>query len=138
MQQSLPRTTRNGILPHMADPAPLDPLAELLSSLDSMLAVTDENVARSRMIRRRIAAIRRRVDAGTPLREIVAAEERPLIVELITDTITALHTVGARLRWAEAAALRAEGMSVTEIATHFGVSRQRVSALLQQRSSSDR
>jgi DNA-binding transcriptional regulator LsrR (DeoR family) len=51
-------------------------------------------------------------------------------VQLITESSKALDTCGASLRRAEAQALHDEGMTMDQIAEHFGVSRQRVSALL--------
>jgi hypothetical protein len=63
-------------------------------------------------------------------REIVPNEERPLIVELITANLELLSGVGSRLRRAEAKALYDEGLTMDEIATLFGVSRQRVAVLL--------
>jgi predicted transcriptional regulator len=83
------------------------------------------------MITERIASLRSEVASGVPVTDAVRGEERPLIVELITQNVEALHSVGSRLRWAEARALQAEGLTVTAIAELFGVTRQRVSALLQ-------
>jgi len=110
---------------------PQDPLPTLLATLDDLLATTDANIDRSRSIRERIAHIHSHVEAGKPLAAIVAQETRPLIVELITENIEALQEVGSRMRWAEASALRAEGLTTTAIADLFGVTRQRVSKLLQ-------
>ena len=67
---------------------------------------------------------------GRSWEEIVVAEERPLIVEQISSAMTTLARAGGGWRRAEAEALRAEGMSINRIATLFGVTRQRVSALL--------
>lgn len=105
--------------------------AALVAAIDDLIAGTGENVDRLRIIEQRLQTLRQSVAAGEAVAEVVRQEDRPLIVELITQNIEALHTVGARLRWAEASALRAEGLTVTAIADLFGVSRQRVSALLQ-------
>ena len=74
-----------------------------------------------------IRAMRRE---GMPYREIVPQEERPLIVEMLTANLELLAGVGSRLRRAEAKALYDEGLTMDEIATLFGVSRQRVAVLL--------
>ena len=58
------------------------------------------------------------------------AEETPLLVQLLTRTTNLLHSYGNRVRRTEAKALHDEGMTMDEIASLFGVSRQRVSALL--------
>ena len=108
-----------------------DPLAPLLDTLNDLLDATEANIARARLVKQRIAHIRRQVADGRSLTDIVAAEPRPLIVELITENIEALQAAGSQLRWAEASALRAEGLTATAIARLFGVTRQRVSKLLQ-------
>ena len=131
-QYGLRKRQRRAKLPGMAAENTHDPVITLLSGLDDLLDITDANIARARLIKQRIAHLRREVTAGKPLTTIVAAEQRPLSLELITDNITALQDVGSRLRWAEAAALRAEGLTVAAIARVFGVTRQRVSKLLQQ------
>jgi transposase len=69
-------------------------------------------------------------DSGLSYREIVPAERRPLIVETISSVMASLTRVGSRWRREEARALHDEGMSMDKIAALFGVTRQRVSALL--------
>jgi DNA invertase Pin-like site-specific DNA recombinase len=101
-----------------------------LKTLEELLAVTTANVERSNLIRERIARLKAQVAEGVPLVESLAKEESPLVVELITENIFALQEVGARLRWSEAVLLNADGMTVADIARLFGVSRQRVSALI--------
>ncbi len=103
-------------------------LVEVLRDLRDM---ADANIARSEDIKARIAHLLERIEAGEPLPDIVDNETRPLIPALITENIEALHDVGSTLRRAEAAALRAHGYTMERIARLFGVSRQRISALLQ-------
>jgi predicted transcriptional regulator len=83
-------------------------------------------------MRKRMALIRDRRAAGLGYRAIVAGETRPLVVELLSETARDLDSVGAQVRRAEARALHDEGMTMDEIARHFGVTRQRVSALLRE------
>lgn len=114
----------------MANTDQTDHLATLLETLDDLLVSADENIKRAQLIKRRVANLRRQVAKGVPLAEVVAATPNPVIVELITENIEALQSVGSRVRWAQASALRSEGLSITAIANLFGVTRQRVSALL--------
>jgi hypothetical protein len=104
-----------------------DPVLGALSELDKAL---DRDVVRILAIRARISDITRLRAEGESYREIVAHEERPLIVEMATDTLSSLFEAGSRLRKAEARALHDEGLTMTEIGELFGVSRQRISELL--------
>jgi hypothetical protein len=63
-------------------------------------------------------------------RAITAGQPRPLLGKMAREYVTALLGDVSRFRRAEAGALDAEGMSVVQIAELFGVTRQRVSALL--------
>jgi len=107
-----------------------DPVLEALSGLVRALR---ENSARIEATIARAERIREQREAGLSYREIESGEERPLIVELTRDNLAALVEAGSRLRRAEAHALHAEGMTMEQIAELFGVSRQRVSALLRPR-----
>jgi hypothetical protein len=62
--------------------------------------------------------------------EIVAAEDRPLIVEQVSSAISALAGAGSQWRRTQAQALHDEDVSINRIAELYGVTRQRVSALL--------
>ena len=101
----------------------LEALGDLEQALDSSVSMTER-------MRERIAHIRGELDAGRSLPAIVPAEEAPLLVQLLTEAASLLHTYGNRVRRTEALALYREGMTMEEIAGLFGVSRQRVSALL--------
>lgn len=90
----------------------------------------DANARRMARIKRRIGEIRRQRSAGSSYREIVEGARDDLSVRLITETTEALEEVGARVRRTEALALHREGMTMEEIAEKFGVTRQRISALL--------
>jgi DNA-directed RNA polymerase specialized sigma24 family protein len=109
--------------------APSDPLQLPLRELDRALDVNRERVE---LIRRRIAEIQRLRSDGLSYTEIVEAARTPLLVQLITESTQALDGYGARVRRAEALALHEEGMTMEEIAERFGVTRQRVSALLRE------
>jgi hypothetical protein len=70
------------------------------------------------------------VAAGRRLSETIDNGPKPLIIARLTRLLDDLADTGAELRRAEAAQLNAEGLTQGQIAKVFGVSRQRVSALL--------
>lgn len=101
-----------------------------LQALTALEEVIDENDRRAKLIRKRMARIRRAREQGLPYSDTVSNEDGPLIVHLLTQSATALDSCGASVRRAEAQALYHEGMTMEQIAERFGVTRQRVSALL--------
>jgi DNA-directed RNA polymerase specialized sigma24 family protein len=104
-----------------------DEFLEALGALEDVLA---DNGRRASLIKKRIARLRRLRSRGAPYADIVSPQEGPLIVQLLTESSTALDTCGGNVRRAEAHALYAEGLTMEEIAERFGVTRQRVSTLL--------
>jgi DNA-directed RNA polymerase specialized sigma24 family protein len=104
-----------------------DAFLQALTALDQALA---DNQQRGKLIKKRIAQVRRLRANGTSYADIVSRRDGPLLVQLLTESSAALDTSGANVRRAEAQALYAEGLTMEQIAEHFGVSRQRVSALL--------
>ena len=104
-----------------------DTFLEALAALERTLADNDE---RTKLIRARMAQLRRLRSQGAPYAELVSISDGPLIVQLLTECSAALDVSGASVRRAEARALYAEGLTMDQIAEHFGVTRQRVSALL--------
>jgi hypothetical protein len=106
-----------------------DPLGRALKDLDQVLDVNLERIA---LIRRRIAEIQRQHADGLSYTEIVEGARSPLLVQLITESRETLDGCGARVRRAEALALHEEGVTMEKIAEWFGVTRQRVSALLRE------
>lgn len=110
---------------------PGDEFLEALKSLDELLDDFDTNAG---LIRKRISEIRRLRAEGASYTEIVSSKEGPLIVQLLTESSISLDTCGANVRRAEARALYDEGLTMEQIAERFGVTRQRVSALLRKAS----
>ena len=106
-----------------------DPVERALRDLDRAL---DTNLERIASIKQRIAEIQRQRSDGLSYTEIVEAAQSPLLVQAVTESKQTLDGVGARVRRAEALALHNEGMTMEEIAMRFGVTRQRVSALLRE------
>lgn len=107
-------------------------LDEFMEALDELDRALDESIDMARRMKERIVEFRRARFEGRPLREIVAREKTPLIVQLLTESTNLLHSSGNRVRRTEARALHGEGMTMDEIAKLFGVTRQRVSALLRE------
>jgi DNA-directed RNA polymerase sigma subunit (sigma70/sigma32) len=103
-----------------------------MEALDGLEHALEESMAMSERMKQRIQHIRQVRSDGRPLRDIVPNEEAPLIVQLLTETTNLLHSYGNRVRRTEARALHREGMTMDEIAKLFGVTRQRVSALLRE------
>ena len=113
-----------------------DPVADpVLEALDGLVRALRRNAERIEATIARAAEIREQRLAGRSYQEIESGEQRPLIVEMTRDNLAALVEAGSRLRRAEARALHAEGMTMEQIAELFGVTRQRVSALLRRESS---
>jgi ParB-like chromosome segregation protein Spo0J len=103
---------------------------EFLEALTALEGILEDHGERSRLIKKRIAQIRRGRAKGASYTELVSNNDNPLIVQLLTESSIALDTGGAGVRRAEARALYAEGLTMEQIAERFGVSRQRVSTLL--------
>lgn len=68
---------------------------------------------------------------------LVEAEAQPPTVEMLNENIETLHGVGSRLRATQALAVRDEGFTTIYMAGFFAVTRQRVLALLKQKSATN-
>lgn len=86
----------------------------------------------NRQVLQRIADVRTLRAEGMAWREI-ANSGSPLAVELLARSLHRQSEAGGRFRKAAARVLYAEGLAMEEIAELFGVSRQRVSLLINQR-----
>ena len=111
-----------------------DPVALALEEVKQSIR---RNIEVGEIIFARADALIAAHQAGRPWSEIVREEDRPLIVELLTANLNRLMSAGGRLRRAKAKALHDDGMTMEQIASFFGVTRQRVSALLSDRSADD-
>lgn len=105
-----------------ADPA--------LSALRALGEQLDRTMAELSQARERVAELERLRAGGASWHAIVEREDRPLIVEALARALDDLGAVGGRFRREEARALQREQVSITRIGKLFGVSRQRVSAIL--------
>jgi DNA-directed RNA polymerase sigma subunit (sigma70/sigma32) len=106
--------------------------AAFMAALRELDRALDENIDRAQQMKQRIAELEEAYKTGRPIKDIVPQEETPLIVELLTQSAETLHTYGSRVRRAEARVLYREGLTMDQIARLFGVTRQRVSALLRE------
>lgn len=105
-------------------------LDAFMDAIDDLAGALDQSIEMIERMRERIGELRAARAEGLSLREIVPRERPPLIVQLLTESTNLLHSYGNRVRRTEARALHAEGLTMDEIARLFGVTRQRVSALL--------
>ena len=102
-------------------------------ALESLITTVDECIHELERARTRAGALREDRRAGRSWEDIVVAEERPLVVESISTVLSSLATTGSIWRREQAAALQGEHVSINRIAAMFGVTRQRISALLRER-----
>jgi hypothetical protein len=107
-----------------------DAVLDALGLLREALRASAEVDAR---IEERIDHIQEQRNRGLLYADIVPAEPRPLIVEMLTENLDRLATAGNRLRRVEAQALYDNGLTMDEIAVLFGVTRQRIGTLLRPR-----
>jgi hypothetical protein len=105
----------------------VDDAGHALEQLVGALEVVARELDRAR---ERALDLQKQRTTGMSWYEIVAAEERPLIVEQISSAMSVLATAGGRWRRTQAQALHDEAVSINRIAELYGVTRQRVSALL--------
>ncbi|MGY2083688.1 hypothetical protein [Blastococcus sp. SYSU DS0539] len=108
---------------------PDDVAVAALEHLVGCIGTSIEELERARTRAEKLLVDRR---AGRPWLELVTAESRPLVVESISTVLGTLATAGHTWRREEAAALHREQVSINRIAALFGVTRQRISALLRE------
>lgn len=107
------------------DDAAREALEDLVIELDRCV----DELVQARARAERLLLERR---SGRPWLELVTGEARPLIVERISTVLATLSAAGHAWRREQAVALRAERVSINRIATLFGVTRQRISALVRE------
>jgi DNA-directed RNA polymerase sigma subunit (sigma70/sigma32) len=109
-----------------------DATTDFLAALDDLDRALDGNIELLHRMKERIASLRRAQAEGVALSDFVRRETSPMVVQLLTESARTLHSYGARVRRTEAKCLYEEGMTMEEIARVFGVTRQRVSAILRE------
>jgi hypothetical protein len=113
-------------------PQPLPPAdavrtSEALERLATVLTRVGDDL---RPLARRAEHLRDELADGSSLTDAMRAEPRPLLISRMTELIDELIGAALAVRRAEARQLRREGASQQQIAEIFGVTRQRVAALL--------
>lgn len=103
---------------------------EVMVALEKLERALQDNVTIARRSMRRAARIKRLRGQGRDYRGIVRPEEGPLIVEMMRENLARLIATGSEFQHAQARALHREGMTMEQIAELYGVTRQRVSAML--------
>ena len=108
-------------------PSPAERTEQALHELASSLSGATDQL---QTLLERAEGLLAALSQDRPLHEVMAAEERPLIITQLTTIIDELQLAGGELRRAEAFQLRSEGLTHDQIAAVFGVTRQRAAALL--------
>jgi hypothetical protein len=101
-------------------------------ALEDLVVELDRCVDELVQARARAETLLRERRSGRAWLDIVTGEARPLVVERISTVLATLSAAGHTWRHEQAAALRAEQVSINRIAALFGVTRQRISALLRE------
>jgi hypothetical protein len=101
-----------------------------MEELAALVTAVRESLGDLEQVMERAEQLRRLRASGAAYSDIVPHETRPLIVELLSGHLQRISDAGSRFRRAEARALHDEGMTMERIAELFGVTRQRVSALV--------
>ena len=103
---------------------------DVLNALGELDAVLKENAERERVLFQRIAEVRLARENGQEWKSILAGEDEPSTVQLVSTILRRQSEASGYLRRSLVVALRAEGQSIPSIAHLFGVTHQRVSNLL--------
>ena len=104
-----------------------------LEALRALVKVLDSNEERSRQLRGRASQIESLVQQGYTWRQVLATEDRPLIIDMLGQSMALLNEVGGRFRREEARCMLAEGVKDEEIADLLGVTLDHVHAMLEGR-----
>ncbi len=103
---------------------------EVLEALGELEGVLRENAETERVLFQRIGEVRLARENGQEWKAILAGEDDPGTVQLVSTILRRQSEASGYLRRSLVVALRAEGQSIPSIATLFGVTHQRVSNLL--------
>ena len=121
---------------HPSTTSGVDPGDTAVAALEHLVQEIDRCAAELQEARERAVQLLTRRRSGDSWLDIVTGEARPLVVERISTVLSTLAAAGSSWRRAQARALQAEEVSINRIAAMFGVTRQRISALLRDSSGS--
>jgi hypothetical protein len=117
----------------MTSEAHAEPVGDAAArALEGLMTELDRCVGELTEARARAETLLRERRSGRAWLDIVGGEPRPLIVERISTVLGSLATAGHAWRREQASALQSEQVSINRIAAMFGVTRQRISALLKE------
>jgi hypothetical protein len=105
------------------------------AALEALVSELDTCIGHLHHARDRAEHLLEHRRANRPWLEVVTQESRPLVVESISSVMSSLATRGHAWRREQARALHDENISINRIAALFGVTRQRISALLRETAS---
>lgn len=103
----------------------------VLAAQAELLAAAEQMEQALAVVRDRSAVIRACIAEGEPFQQIVARLARPLGGEVLPDALGRLEAASTRGRRVLATALRREGLTMQQVGDLWGISRQRISELLQ-------
>jgi hypothetical protein len=101
-----------------------------LRALDALSGVLAELRRDTQLLEERVEELRRRRAEGRAWRDILAEEEPPGAMLLVSRMLARLAKASGTLRKELVDSLRREGVSIPAIAKLFGVTHQRISNLL--------
>lgn len=101
-----------------------------LAALDGLAETVEENARDERVLARRIRQLRAGRAAGRSWHTLLAGDRGSRLLELPTRILRRATEASVAIRRLLAAGLRGEGATIPTIARRFGVTHQRVSALL--------
>lgn len=107
----------------------------MANALDEVAEAAEETALDQQRLARRARSMSRHRRLGWSWSLILQRERQPGLVVLLTRSARRLHDVGGRFRRALGQALVHEGLSIRQVAKMFGVTHQRISAMLNRRSS---
>ncbi|MDX6198678.1 MAG: hypothetical protein QOJ79_1829 [Actinomycetota bacterium] len=103
---------------------------ELFEALDDVIHVFERGRDRVEVVVARAAELRAGRSRGLRYAELLTGARNPLVLDVLSELLDGLFDAGSRLRRAEVRALYADSLSMDKIASLLGVSRQRVSAII--------
>lgn len=101
-----------------------------LSAIEALSSALEQMASDQRLLEQRLRSLHRERSAGRPWRDILADEEPPGTMQVVSRMLACLAKASGTLRKELVDTLRREGVSIPAIARLFGVTHQRVSNLL--------